>query len=150
MEVYATVTEPAHEMRNLPHDHGQDLDKVLSAMPDAESFQRVAGTFQLISDATRLRILWILCHNEQCVQNVAAAVNMSPPAVSHHLKMLKSAGLIKNRRIGKEIHYALAETAEARLVHQIVDEMFMIKCPTSASLGKSSRFPSQAHALAAW
>jgi len=100
-------------------------------MPDRESFQRVAVTFQLISDATRLRILWVICHSEQCVHNIAAAVGMSPPAVSHHLKMLKGSGLITNRRIGKEMHYALADTAEARLAHQVVDEMFMIKCPTS-------------------
>ena len=125
------MTEPTYETRNLPHDHGQALEKVLSAMPDTESFRRVADTFQLISDATRLRILWILCHDEQCVQNIAAAVDMSPPAVSHHLKMLKSAGLIHNRRIGKEIHYSLADAAEAQLVHRIVDEMFEIKCPTS-------------------
>jgi len=116
--------------RNPPHDHGGDLDRILSAMPETESFQRVADTFQLISDATRLRILWVICHSEQCVHNIAAAVAMSPPAVSHHLKMLKSSGLIKNRRIGKEMHYSLADTAEAQLVHQVVDEMFMIKCPT--------------------
>ena len=124
------MTEPTFSASNLPHDHGQDLDKVFSAMPDRESFQRVAGTFQLISDATRLRILWVICHSEQCVHNIAAAVSMSPPAVSHHLKVLKSSGLITNRRIGKEIHYALADTAEAHLAHQVVDEMFMIKCPT--------------------
>lgn len=120
------------ERSNLPHDHGQDVGRLLSAIPDQESFRRAAETFQLISDATRFRIFWLLCHSELCVYNIAAAVDMSPPAVSHHLKMLKSAGLIRNRRIGKEIHYALADTAEAELVHKIADEMFMMKCPTSA------------------
>ena len=115
---------------SLPHDHGQDIGKVLSAMPEMESFQRVSDTFQMISDATRLRILWVLCHSEQCVHNIAAAVGMSPPAVSHHLRILKNTGLIQNRRIGKEIHYALSTSPEAHLVHQIVDEMFMMKCPT--------------------
>lgn len=90
----------------------------------------MADTFQMISDATRLRILWVICHSEQCVHNIAAAVGMSPPAVSHHLRILKNSGLITNRRIGKEMHYALAESEEAHMVHQIVDEMFMIKCPT--------------------
>ena len=119
------------EKGHLPHDHGQDAGRILSALPDQESFQRIAETFQLISDASRLRIFWLLCHSEQCVYNIAAAVDMSPPAVSHHLKMLKSAGLIKNRRIGKEIHYALADTDEAELVHRIADEMFVMKCPIS-------------------
>ena len=125
----AQMIETAH----LPHDHGQNLETVLSAMPDAESLRRTAETFQLISDASRLRILWLLCHSEQCVQNIAAAVQMSPPAVSHHLKTLKSAGLIKNRRVGKEMHYSLADTAEAKLAHQIVDEMLMIICPALGS-----------------
>ncbi|MCL1805110.1 MAG: metalloregulator ArsR/SmtB family transcription factor [Clostridiales bacterium] len=115
---------------NLPHDHGQDVGRLLSVLPDLVSFQRVAETFQLISDSTRLRIFWLLCHSELCVYNIAAAVDMSPPAVSHHLKMLRNAGLIINRRIGKEIHYALADTAEAGLVHRIADEMFSMKCPT--------------------
>ena len=119
-------------MRQLPHDHDEDIDKVLSVMPDAASYQRVSDTFQMISDATRLKILWVLCHSEQCVQNIAAVVNMSPPAVSHHLKILKNAGLIINRRVGKEIHYSLAGTEEAQLVHRIVDDMFMIKCPTTS------------------
>ena len=114
---------------DIPHDHGQDLNKALAAMPDTESFSRASAVFQLSSDATRLRILWLLCHSEQCVYNIAAAIQMSPPAVSHHLKILKSADLIKNRRIGKEMHYSLADSAEAQLVHQIIDEMLMIICP---------------------
>ncbi len=126
------LTSPATEGAYLPHDHGQDTEKILASMPGGGAFQRVAETFQLISDSTRLRILWILCHSEQCVCNIAAAINMSAPAVSHHLKMLKHSGLISNRRIGKEIHYTLADTAEAELVHKIVDDIFMIKCPTPA------------------
>jgi DNA-binding transcriptional ArsR family regulator len=113
----------------LPHDHGQGAEKVLAAMPEEESFHRVADTFQLISDSTRLRIFWLLCHSELCVANIAGGIGMSPPAVSHHLKMLKQSGLIQNRRLGKEIHYTLADTAEARLVHRTVDDMFSMKCP---------------------
>ena len=119
------------EIRILPHDHGQDADRILSAMPETEDFQRVADAFSLISDATRLRIFWLLCHTQQCVYNIAAAIGMSAPAVSHHLKLLKSAGLIKNRRIGKEIHYTLADTAEAGTVHRLVDEMFRMRCPNA-------------------
>ena len=113
----------------LPHDHGEGEDIVLAAMPDRVAFQRVAETFQLISDSTRLRILWLLCHCELCVANIAAAIEMSPPAVSHHLKMLKQSGLIQNCRRGKEIHYSLANTEEARLVHKTIDDIFDMKCP---------------------
>ncbi|MEA4892618.1 MAG: metalloregulator ArsR/SmtB family transcription factor [Peptococcaceae bacterium] len=122
---------PAYSDHNklLPHDHGQDILKVLAFLPDEEAFHRVADTFQLISDSTRLKILWLLCHSEECVCNIAAAIEMSAPAVSHHLRVLKQAGLISNRRIGKEIHYTLADTEEARLVHKTIDDIFDMKCP---------------------
>ena len=63
------------------------------------------------------------------VRNVAAAMQMSDPAVSHHLKLLKKSGLIVSRRDGKEIYYRLADTQTAQLLHHIIEEMFRITCP---------------------
>ncbi|WP_395976648.1 ArsR/SmtB family transcription factor [Christensenella sp. MSJ-20] len=120
--------EPAH-MEPLPHDHGQHTHEVLEQMPTPDSFAKVSDTFSLLSDSTRLRILWLLCHSEECVYNIAAAIGMSAPAVSHHLRALRQSGLIVNRRIGKEIHYTLAGTPEAELVHRMVDDIFQIQCP---------------------
>lgn len=79
---------------HLPHNHGQDIDKVLDKMPAEENFRDIAILFQQLSDPSRLRLLWLLCHSEECVCNLAAAVQMSAPAISHHLKNLKSSGLI--------------------------------------------------------
>lgn len=123
------ILRTADHNKLLPHDHGQDIEKVLAFLPTEEAFHRVADTFRLISDSTRLKILWLLCHSEECVCNIAAAIDMSPPAVSHHLRVLKQSGLISNRRIGKEIHYTLADTEEAQLVHKTVDDIFDMKCP---------------------
>lgn len=113
----------------LPHDHGQEIDKVLEKLPTQEECMQVAEIFKLISDGSRLRILWLLCHCEECVSNIAAAVEMSDPAVSHHLKILRKSGLIVSRRDGKEVYYKLAETAQAQLVHHACEEMFQISCP---------------------
>ena len=77
---------------NLPHDHGQNIEKVLERMPDVDECAIVAEVFKQISDGSRIRILWLLCHCEECVSNIAAAMNMSDPAVSHHLKLLKKSG----------------------------------------------------------
>ena len=63
-----------------------------------------------LGDPSRLRIFWLLCHCEECVLNIAAIVNMSSPAVSHHLRLLKSSGLIVSRREGKEMYYRTADT----------------------------------------
>lgn len=113
----------------LPHNHGQNEEKVLENLPSVEECRKVAEVFKQISDGTRLRILWLLCHCEECVSNIAAAMEMSDPAVSHHLRILKSTGLIVSRREGKEIYYKLAETQMAEHVHHVCEEMFEIACP---------------------
>lgn len=115
-------------MINLPHDHGTNTTALLEQLPAQDTFEKVSSTFQLISDPTRLKILWLLCHCEECVINIAAAVEMSSPAVSHHLRVLKQAGLLTSRRDGKETYYTLASTNEAGLVHDIVDRVFDMNC----------------------
>ena len=114
---------------NLPHNHGQNIEKVLERMPDTDECVVVSEVFKQISDGSRIRILWLLCHCEECVSNIAAAMNMSDPAVSHHLKLLKKSGLITSRREGKEIYYKLADSETAQLLHHIIEEMFRITCP---------------------
>ena len=97
---------------NLPHNHGQNIERVLNKMPSAEGFAQIAFLFQQLDDPTRLRILWLLCHCEECVCNIAAAVDMSAPAVSHHLRILKKSGIISSRRDGKEVYYSLSDTPQ--------------------------------------
>lgn len=116
-------------MEKTPHLHHHNNEQNMQNVPDDKAFARTAETFQLISDATRLKILWLLCHNEICVNNIAVLVNMSSPAVSHHLRLLKQAGLLISRREGKEMYYKLAETAEAALLHRALDDILDIKCP---------------------
>ena len=118
------------EQNQLPHDHGQNIEIVLEHMPQTDQFIEVAEIFKLISDGTRLRILWLLCHAEECVSNIAAATNMSDPAVSHHLRTLRKSGLIVSRRSGKEVYYKLADTPMAVLVHKACDDMFQVTCPS--------------------
>ena len=108
------------------HDHGH-LD-MLEHVPDVDRGNEVAAIFSILCDGTRIRILWLLCHSEECVNNIAAAVDMSAPAVSHHLKVLSKAGLLTKKRIGKETHYRLADTKEAKLVHRMIDDIFEMKC----------------------
>jgi DNA-binding transcriptional ArsR family regulator len=112
----------------LPHDHNENTIELLRTKPDDDVVSVVSGTFGLISDSTRLKILWLLCHTEECVMNIAAAVGMSSPAVSHHLRILKGSGLITSKKIGKEAYYTLAKTEEADLVHKIVDSVFDMNC----------------------
>ena len=101
---------------NLPHNHGQNIERVLNKMPHTEDFTDIAFLFQQLGDPTRLRILWLLCHCDECVCNIAAAVDMSAPAVSHHLRILKKSGIISSRRDGKDViqlEQRMAELAAA-------------------------------------
>jgi ArsR family transcriptional regulator len=65
--------------------------------------------FKALSDETRLRVIKLLEHGELCVCDITAALDMVQPKVSFHLSALKEAGLIKDRKQGKWIHYSLNE-----------------------------------------
>jgi len=112
----------------LPHNHG-DISNVLKFLPDESDCSKAASVFSILADGSRLRIFWLLCHSKECVQNIAAAVNMSAPAVSHHLRVLRDAGLIQSQRVGKEAHYTIAETDEAKVMHETIDRVFKMACP---------------------
>ena len=116
-------------MPSLPHDHGHDPHPMLAHMPANEDFGRMAELFKHLSDPTRVRIFWILCHCEECVINLSAIMEMTSPAVSHHLKQLRSAGLITSRREGKEVYYTAADNTQARLLHNMIEEVAAITCP---------------------
>ena len=116
---------------HLPHDHGHnhDTEHILLHMPDTTAAAEASAVFSLLGDGSRIRIFWLLCHTEECVCNIAAAVGMSDAAVSHHLKILRLNNLISARREGKEIHYSLADNEHARFAHRILDDYFQINCP---------------------
>ena len=116
---------------DLPLNHWQKIERFLYNMHSAEGYQDISFLFQQLGDSTRLRILWLLCHCEECVCNIAAAVDMSAPAVSHHLRILKKSGIIISRREGKEVYYTLSDTPQAKLLHRYVDVLFDISCPTN-------------------
>lgn len=124
--------------QKLPHNHDQSIERILERMPDAEYFLEASAIFQQLCDGSRLRILWLLCHCEECGINIAAAVGMSTAAVSHHLKTLKLHGLIASRREGKEVYYTLAKTETARLIHRIIDDYFQMSCPGTGITNHSS------------
>ena len=113
----------------LPHDHGQALEKELDHMPSVDNFQTVADIFKQLGDGSRIRIFWILCHCEECVINLSSMVDMSSPAVSHHLRQLKNSGLIISRREGKEVYYKAADTQRAQLLHHMIEALVEIACP---------------------
>lgn len=115
--------------KKLPHNHGLAGERLLEHMPKAEQFQTVSDIFKLLADSSRMRIFWLLCHCEECVTNISALVEMSSPAVSHHLKLLRTQGLIQSRREGKEVYYKAADTELAHQLHHVIGNMVELSCP---------------------
>ncbi len=115
--------------RILPHDHGEQLNGLLARLPETETFDLAAGLFKEISDSKRVRIFWLLCHCEECVINLSALMDMSAPALSHHLARLRAAGLIVSRREGKEVYYRASDGRAAQLLHRLIEETLEMACP---------------------
>lgn len=113
----------------LPHDHHDPIEQEFDHMPLPGEFSVAADIFKLLGDSTRVRLFWLLCHCEECLLNLSVMMNLSSPALSHHLKLLKASGLVVNRREGKEVYYRAADTLEAQTLHHMIENIVQIACP---------------------
>lgn len=89
--------------------HESAVERVKSIMPHEEALYDLAELFKVFGDSTRIRILYVLFEEEVCVCDIASLLNLSISAVSHQLRVLKQARLVKYRREGKTVFYALAD-----------------------------------------
>lgn len=87
--------------------HQDVVNKVRSKMPVDETFFDLAEFFKVFGDSTRIKVLWALFTSEMCVCDIAALLNMTQSAISHQLRVLKQAKLVKNRKDGKVVYYSL-------------------------------------------
>ena len=78
-------------------------------MPGEEALYDLAELFKVFGDSTRIRILYALFEAELCVYDIAEILNMTQSAISHQLRVLKQAKLVKFRREGKTVYYSLAD-----------------------------------------
>ncbi len=115
----------------LPHNHNHEMNnsELLEQLDDIQHFQIVAELFKQLSDPTRIRLFWLLCHCEECVLNISAMMKMTSPAISHHLRALRNKGLVSSRRVGKEVYYKSANTEQSMLLHKMIEKVLMITCP---------------------
>ena len=85
------------------------LAELRARLPDAPALEALAELFKIFSDPTRVKILCSLFDQEICVCEIAGVLDMSPSAISHQLRVLRGARLVRSRRDGKTIYYALAD-----------------------------------------
>jgi len=90
--------------------HGDLVKRVSKLMPNDEDFYDLADLYKLFADSTRVRILWALSNEELCVCDIAVLLGMTKSAISHQLKALRLANLVKYYKQGKEVYYSLADS----------------------------------------
>lgn len=93
----------------MPHDHSNILNHVKAELPKDELLQDLGDLFKIFGDTTRIKIMYALHEDEMCVCAIAELLGMTQSAVSHQLKTLKTANLVKSRRDGKTIYYSIAD-----------------------------------------
>ena len=87
--------------------HQDIVDKVKEDMPIEENLYDLAELFKVFGDTTRIKILYALSSSEMCVCDIAFLLNMTQSAISHQLRVLKQAKLVKYRKDGKIVFYSL-------------------------------------------
>lgn len=87
--------------------HKDVVDRVKQAMEDTEVLYALSDFFKVMSDSTRMRIMAALDNGEMCVCDLSEVLGMTKSAISHQLKVLKDARLVKFRREGKNVFYSL-------------------------------------------
>ena len=92
---------------NIIHEDSVKFAK--SKMPNDEIFYKLADFYKLIGDTTRCKILFVIDSHEMCVCDIAELINSTQSAVSHQLRVLKQAKLVKFRKDGKTVYYSLSD-----------------------------------------
>ncbi|WP_379967643.1 ArsR/SmtB family transcription factor [Ectobacillus sp. sgz5001026] len=98
--------------------HKDVIHKVKQSMPSDTDQRAVAELFKVLGDYTRMRILTALMADEMCVCDLACMLSMTQSAISHQLRVLKQAKLVKNRRDGKVVYYSLADDHVIAITNQ--------------------------------
>jgi DNA-binding transcriptional ArsR family regulator len=87
--------------------HPKKIQKATESLANADEFAEITTLFKSIADETRLKIISGLIDNEMCVCDIASFINMTISAVSHQLRILKAAKVIKSRKSGKNVYYSI-------------------------------------------
>jgi ArsR family transcriptional regulator len=118
-------TEQLQELGSFTADV-VDIGRVREAragLPDAERTQALAALFGALADPTRVRMIAALEQTELCVGDLAATVGLSDSATSHHLRLLRTLGLVRTRREGRTIYYSLDDEHVRTLYRQALDHV---------------------------
>lgn len=103
--------------------HADVISSVQNKMPPEEMLYDLAELFKVFGDSTRIRILWALSESEMCVCDISTLLGMTQSSISHQLRILKQAKLVKYRREGKVVYYMLDDEHVRQIFSQGLDHI---------------------------
>ena len=103
--------------------HESVVNDVIKRMPSDIVFNKLTHFLKIMGDNTRAKILWALDQNEMCVCDIANVLNMTKSSVSHQLKNLKDAKIVKYRKSGKEVYYTLDDEHVKKLFELSIEHI---------------------------
>jgi len=103
--------------------HDSAVKTVQEQMPTEELLNDLSELYKVFGDITRIRILYVLFELEVCVCDIAQLLNMSQSAISHQLRTLRKAKLVKSRREGKTVFYSLADNHVRTIIGQGIEHI---------------------------
>ncbi len=121
-----------------------NIQNLKSTLFETDLVAELADTFKVLGDATRVRILDVLSRQELCVGDIAEVLGLSESAVSHQLRLLRNARLVRQRRAGQQMFYALDDHHVIRLfaqAHEHVQERNAALLPTSMPVAVDAVMP---------
>lgn len=89
--------------------HSDIVEEVKKRMPNEDDLYDLSDFFKVLGDSTRTKIIWALDEHEMCVCDIAVLLNMTKSAISHQLRSLRQANLVRFRKEGKVVYYSLAD-----------------------------------------
>ena len=96
--------------------HQDIVENVKNVMPQDDLIYDLAEFYKVFADSTRMKIIYALMENELCVCDIAAIVGTTQSAISHQLRILKQAKLVKYKKDGKVVYYSLDDEHIAEIV----------------------------------
>lgn len=103
--------------------HEDIIKKVKDEMIDEETLQDISDLFKVFSDSTRIKIIFALFKSEMCVCDIATLLQMNQSAISHQLRVLKQARLVKYRKEGKSVYYSLDDNHIEEIFHMALEHI---------------------------
>ncbi len=105
---------------SVSEERAQELKGKLDSIPVTKD---ISETFKVLSDPTRVKIIYLLSEQELCVHDLATLLEASQSATSHHLKILRMMHLVKDRKVGRSVYYSLDDEHVLTLFQECLDHV---------------------------